>query len=365
MSESYSIQTLESWLGEHERPAVISGPCSAESREQVISIARQLAGIPKVKAMRAGIWKPRTRPSAFEGVGEVGLKWMQEVQQQTGLKVSVEVAKPSHVELALKYGMDILWIGARTTGNPFSIQELAEALDGVDVPVMVKNPLNPDLKLWLGALERFNQAGITKLAAVHRGFHCYDEGPYRNNPRWEIPIELKRLVPGLPIICDPSHICGNRHMIAEVAQKALDLEMNGLMIETHTDPDNALTDSIQQIVPEALKNILSELTIRIEKGSREFSDKLEELRLKIDQIDKQLIEVLGKRMNIVHEMGEYKRDHNITILQIERWRDIINSRLKIADKHGLERDFLLRLLQLVHNESIRMQTEILNRKNRS
>lgn len=365
MSESYSIQTLESWFGEHERPAVISGPCSAESREQVISIARKLDGIPQVKAMRAGIWKPRTRPSAFEGVGEVGLKWMQEVQQQTRLKVTVEVAKPSHVELALKYGMDILWIGARTTGNPFSIQELAESLHGVDVPVMVKNPLNPDLKLWLGALERFNQAGITKLAAVHRGFHCYDEGPYRNNPRWEIPIELKRLVPGLPIICDPSHICGNRHMIAEVAQKALDLEMNGLMIETHIDPDNALTDSSQQIVPQALQNILSELTIRIEKGSREFSDKLEELRLKIDQIDKQLIEVLGKRMNIVHEMGEYKRDHNITILQIERWRDIINSRLKIADKHGLERDFLLRLLQLVHNESIRMQTEILNRKNQS
>lgn len=362
MSESYSIQPLHSWIGEHERPAVISGPCSAESREQVLAIARQLAKIPLVKAMRAGIWKPRTRPSAFEGVGEPGLKWMQEVQAETGLKVTVEVAKPSHIEQALAHGIDILWIGARTTGNPFSIQELAEALQGVDVPVMVKNPLNPDLKLWLGALERFNQAGITKLAAVHRGFHCYDEGPYRNNPRWEIPIELKRLVPGLPILCDPSHICGNRHMIAEVSQKALDLEMDGLMIETHIDPDNALTDSSQQIVPEALKNILNNLTIRIEKGDQEFSDKLENLRRHIDRIDKELIEVLGKRMNIVHEMGEYKRDHNITILQIERWRDIINSRLKTADKLGLDRDFLLRLLQLVHNESIRMQTEILNRK---
>jgi chorismate mutase len=365
MAEAYSIQPLNTWLGEHERPAVISGPCSAESHEQVMAIAGQLAKIPHVKAMRAGIWKPRTRPSAFEGVGEIGLKWLQEVQAETGLKVTVEVARPGHVELALQYGMDILWIGARTTGNPFSIQELAEALQGVDVPVMVKNPLNPDLKLWLGALERFNQVGITKLAAIHRGFHCYDEGPYRNNPRWEIPIELKRLVPGLPIICDPSHICGNRHMIAEVSQKALDLEMDGLMIETHIDPDNALTDSSQQIVPEALKNILNDLTIRIEKGSQEFSDKLEELRLKIDRIDKQLIEVLGKRMNIVHEMGEYKRDHNITILQIERWRDIINSRLKIAGKHGLERDFLLKLLQLVHNESIRVQTEILNQKTNS
>lgn len=362
MSDSYSIQPLISWFGEHERPAVISGPCSAESREQVLAIARQLAKIQQVKAIRAGIWKPRTRPSAFEGVGETGLKWLQEVQAETGLKVTVEVAKPSHIEQALAHGIDILWIGARTTGNPFSIQELAEALQGVDVPVMVKNPLNPDLKLWLGALERFNQAGITKLAAVHRGFHCYDEGPYRNNPRWEIPIELKRQVPGLPILCDPSHICGNRHMIAEVSQKALDLEMDGLMIETHIDPDNALTDSSQQIVPEALKNILNDLTIRIEKGSQEFSDKLENLRRQIDRIDKELIEALGKRMNIVYEMGEYKRDHNITILQIERWRDIINSRLKTADKLGLDRDFLLRLLQLVHNESIRMQTEILNRK---
>jgi chorismate mutase len=361
MSQSSKIQSLDSWLGKYERPVVISGPCSAETREQVMAIARQLSGISQVKVMRAGIWKPRTRPSAFEGVGEIGLKWMQEVQHATGLKVTVEVARPAHVELAMKYGMDILWIGARTTGNPFSVQELAEALQGTDIPLMVKNPLNPDLKLWLGALERFNQVGITKLVAIHRGFHCYDQSPYRNNPRWEIPIDLKRLVPGLPVICDPSHICGNRHMIAGVSQKALDLEMDGLMIETHTDPDNALTDSSQQIVPEALRNILNELTIRIEKGSREFSDKLEELRREVDLIDSQLIEVLGKRMRIVHEMGEYKRDHNITILQIERWRDIINSRMDIAGKHGLERDFLLKLLQLVHHESIRMQTDILNR----
>jgi len=362
MPESYSIQPLSLWLGEHERPAVISGPCSAESQEQVMKIARHLAAIPQVKAMRAGIWKPRTRPSAFEGVGEQGLIWMQQAQRETGLKVTVEVAKPSHIEQALKYGIDILWIGARTSSNPFSIQELAEALQGVDIPVMIKNPLNPDLKLWLGTLERINQAGVSKIAAIHRGFHCYDETPYRNNPRWEIPIELKRLVPGLPIICDPSHICGNRHMIADVSQKALDLEMDGLMIETHPDPDNALTDSSQQIVPEVLKNILKELTIRIEKGSREFSDKLEILRQQVDRIDKELVELLGMRMKIVYEMGEYKRDHNITILQIERWRNIINSRLMIAEKHGLDRDFLLRMLQLVHNESIRMQTEIFNRK---
>lgn len=362
MSETFSLQPLHSWLGEHERPAVISGPCSAESREQVLDIARKLQKIPQVKAMRAGIWKPRTRPSGFEGVGEEGLKWMQDVQHETGLKVTVEVAKPSHVELVLKYGMDIIWIGARTTGNPFSIQELSEALQGVDIPVMVKNPLNPDLKLWLGALERFNQAGITKLAAIHRGFHCYDDGPYRNSPRWEIPIELKRLVPGLPVLCDPSHICGNRHLLAEVSQKALDLEMDGLMIETHNDPDRALTDSSQQIMPITLQNILNELIIRIETGSKEFRDKLSELRLKVDLIDNQLIEILGRRMKIVREMGEYKRDHNITILQIERWRDIINSRLALAGQYGLDRDFLLHLLQLVHNESIRMQTEILGRQ---
>lgn len=362
MSETYVIQPLSSWLGDYERPTVISGPCSAESREQVLDIARQLALIPQVKAMRAGIWKPRTRPSAFEGVGEEGLKWMQVVQQETGLKIAVEVAKPAHIELALKYGMDILWIGARTTGNPFSIQELAEVLTGTDIPVLVKNPLNPDLKLWLGALERFYQAGITKLAAVHRGFHCFDEGPYRNNPRWEIPIELMRLMPGLPIFCDPSHICGNRYLIAEVSQKALDLEMDGLMIETHNNPDKAFTDSNQQILPETLAKILIDLTIRIEKGSPEFSNILEELRLKIDIIDTQLIEILAKRMKIVHEMGKYKRDHNITILQIERWRELINSRLETAGKHGMNRDFLLHILQLVHKESIRIQTEILNKK---
>jgi chorismate mutase len=361
MSNTFTIQPLHSWLGAYDRPLVISGPCSAESKTQVLEIAGALKSIPQVKAMRAGIWKPRTRPSAFEGVGEEGLKWMQEVQATTGLKTAVEVARPDHISLALKYGMDILWIGARTTGNPFSVQELAEALQGVDVPVMVKNPLNPDLKLWIGALERIHRAGITKLVAVHRGFHCYDEGPFRNNPRWEIPIELKRSIPGLPILCDPSHICGNRHLLAEVSQKALDLEMDGLMIETHNDPDRALTDSSQQIVPQALQNILSNLTIRIEKGDADFSNKLDELRRKVDHIDKELIEVLGRRMKIVSEMGEYKRDHNITILQIERWREIINSRLKQADKHGLERDFLLRLLQLVHNESIRLQTDILNR----
>lgn len=361
MSETFSLQPLHAWLGPHERPAVISGPCSAESRDQVLDIARMLAKIPQVKAMRAGIWKPRTRPSSFEGVGESGLQWLQEVQAETGLKVTVEVAKPAHIELALRYGIDILWVGARTTGNPFSIQELAETLQGINIPVMVKNPLNPDLKLWLGALERFNQAGITKLAAIHRGFHCYDEGPYRNNPRWEIPIELMRLVPGLPILCDPSHICGNRYLLAEISQKALDLEMDGLMIETHNDPDHALTDSSQQISPITLQNILNELIIRIETGSKEFRDKLSELRLKVDLIDNQLIEILARRMKIVYEMGEYKRDHNITILQIERWRDIINSRLAIADQHGLDRDFLLHLLQLVHNESIRMQTEILGK----
>lgn len=361
MEKGFEIQPLSDWLGLYDRPLLISGPCSAESRNQVLETARALSKIPQVKAMRAGIWKPRTRPSFFEGVGEKGLKWLQEARDETGLKVAVEVAIPSHVAQALNYGIDILWVGARTTGNPFSIQELAEALQGVDVPVMVKNPLNPDLKLWLGAFERFNQAGIKKLAAVHRGFHCFDDGPYRNHPRWEIPIELKRLVPQLPIICDPSHICGNRHMLGEVSQQALDLEMDGLMIETHSDPDAALTDRNQQISPLALANILFGLTIRIEKGNLALGNVLEELRLQIDRIDLQLIEVMARRMGIIRQMGEYKRDHNITILQIERWRELINTRLDIAAEYGLDREFLLKLLQLVHNESIRMQAEILNR----
>jgi len=311
--------------------------------------------------MRAGIWKPRTRPSSFEGVGEVGLKWLQEVREETGLKVAVEVATPQHVELSLEYGIDILWVGARTTGNPFSIQELATALKGVSIPVMVKNPLNPDLKLWVGALERFHNAGINRLAAIHRGFHCYESSPYRSNPFWEIPIELKRLYPNLPVICDPSHISGKRHLLLEVSQKAMDLEMDGLMIETHPEPDDALTDAAQQITPLALGNILENLLIRIEKGDRVFNNILEDLRAQIDHIDQQLIEILGHRMKIVHKMGEYKRDHNITILQIERWREIITSRLAIANHHKLDREFLLRLLQLVHNESIKMQTGIMNK----
>ncbi len=353
------LKPLTSWLGCAGRPAVISGPCSAESREQIMAVARQLVSVPQVCAMRAGIWKPRTRPSAFEGVGEEGLKWLAEAKDETGLRMAVEVARPMHIEQAMKHGIDIVWIGARTTGNPFSVQELAEALQGVDVPVMVKNPLNPDLKLWMGAIERIYQAGIDKLAAVHRGFYCYEGGPYRNHPRWEIPIELKRLMPGLPVFCDPSHICGNRHHIAEVSQQALDLEMDGLMIETHVEPDTALTDPQQQITPEALLNILSELTIRIEKGDAELGRFLDELRNQIDLIDEQLIEALARRMNVVKAMGEYKRDHNITILQIERWRELITSRLTYAGNYGLEHDFLLKLLQLIHSESIRIQISLM------
>lgn len=361
MKELESIFPLTEWLGNHVRPFVISGPCSAESRSQLLATAHALKDIPNVKVIRAGIWKPRTRPSAFEGVGEKGLKWLREVQAETGLKVAVEVATAKHVELSLKYGIDVLWIGARTTVNPFSVQELAGSLEGVSIPVMVKNPLNPDIKLWIGALERLHRAGVTRLAAIHRGFHCYDALPCRNNPFWEIPIELKRIYPKLPIICDPSHIGGKRHLLAEISQKALDLEMDGLMIETHTDPDNALTDSAQQITPQALRNILNSLSVRIEKGDQVFADKLELLRAQIDRIDWQLIEILANRMKIVHKMGEYKRDHNITILQIERWREIITSRLAIANKHNLDREFLLKLLQLVHNESIQMQTAIMNR----
>lgn len=346
------------WLDGGEQPLVISGPCSAETEEQVLSIARELKKIPQVKIFRSGIWKPRTRPGSFEGVGEKGLKWLNRVQAETNLKVTVEVANPSHIEAALKHGIDILWIGARTVVNPFSIQELAASLNGVEIPVFIKNPVNPDLNLWIGAIERFSMAGIKKLAAIHRGFYFFDKSPYRNAPMWEIPIELKRLFPGLPVICDPSHICGERALLFDVAQKALDLEMDGLMLESHTDPDHALSDPQQQVTPAELQAIITRLIVRKEKGSRDFQDKLEELRSEIDKIDAELIQILSKRMELVDELGYYKKDNNITILQLKRWSNIVNDRLKTGMNSGIDKEFLQKLLEIVHNESIRRQTEI-------
>jgi chorismate mutase len=361
MSTELNISPLHSWLKANAHPILISGPCSAESEEQLLTTAKELLQIPNVSVFRAGIWKPRTRPNGFEGVGNIGLKWLKKVKEETGLLTTVEVASPMHVEEALKQSVDILWLGARTVVNPFSVQEIAEVLQGVDIPVMIKNPLNPDIKLWIGAFERINRAGITKLAAIHRGFYFFENSPFRNAPMWEIPIELKRLYPHMPVFCDPSHICGNKELIPLVCQKALDLEMGGLMIESHYDPKIALTDANQQITPKELNSIFNNLIIRDQSGTIEFETKLDELRTEIDKLDAELIDILTHRMKIVEEIGEYKRDNNITILQIKRWSEIIKNRLAHGIKLGLNKDFLLKILQLVHKESIQKQTDIMNK----
>ena len=358
----YHLETrqLHDWFSSPGEILVIAGPCSAESEEQVMATAQALASNPGVHIFRAGIWKPRTRPGGFQGVGETGLRWLQRVRQETGLPVATEVAKPDHIQKALEYGIDFLWIGARTVVNPFSVQEIAESLRGVDIPVLVKNPIHPDLKLWIGAIERINQAGITRIIAVHRGFHYYQRQQTRNSPMWEIPIELKRLYPALPLICDPSHISGKRDHIFNISQKALDLEMNGLMIESHIDPVSAQTDSTQQLTPEKLHEILGRLVVRKTNGTVEFQSKLENLRAEIDKIDAELINILSQRMKIIAEIGEYKKLNNITILQIKRWREMIHERLDSGMKTGLNREFLLKLLELVHSESIQMQIDIMN-----
>ena len=356
------ILPLNKWLDIRDAPLVISGPCSAESEDQVLQTAMELSKIPNVKIFRSGIWKPRTRPGLFEGVGLQGLRWLQQVKDQTSLLTAVEVANPEHVEAALKYEVDILWIGARTVVNPFSLQELANVLNGVDIPVMIKNPVNPDMNLWVGALERINMSGIKRIAAIHRGFYFFDKTPYRNAPMWEIPIELKRLVPNLPVICDPSHICGERSMLLDVAQKALDLEMDGLMLESHIYPDHALTDPEQQIKPAELELLIKSLVIRKQEGNFEFESKLEELRTEIDKIDAELIQILSRRMQLVDEIGQYKKDHNITILQLKRWSNIVQNRLRTGMDSGLQKEFLQKLLEIVHIESIKRQTDIYRNK---
>lgn len=351
---------LNSWIPYDLKPLVIAGPCSAESEEQVMDTARHIASIPQVKVFRSGIWKPRTRPGGFEGVGKEGLKWLKRVKQETGLLTTVEVAKPEHVEQAVEAGIDILWIGARTVVNPFSIQELAEAMSGIDIPVLIKNPVNPDLTLWIGAIERMIKTGHNRIAAVHRGFSQLEKSNFRYPPLWEIPIELMRLMPGLPLICDPSHISGNASMIQSVSQQALDLEMQGLMIETHIDPSHALTDARQQLTPKALEDILINLIIRNASGTFETERNLEVLRRDIDNIDDQMIQLLGRRMEIAHEMGRYKCAHGITILQLRRWKELFADRMNKGLLKGLDNNFLANLLRLVHEESIRIQTNVMS-----
>lgn len=357
------IIPITDWLKSAKPPLLISGPCSAESEEQVMNTAAKLAAIPQVAVFRAGIWKPRSRPDGFTGHGETALKWLKQVKTDIGIPVAVEVATPDHIELAEKYDIDIYWVGARTVVNPFSMEAVANALSGVNKPVMVKNPVNPDLQLWVGALERINQAGIKRIAAIHRGFSYYPKSPYRNAPVWEIPIELKRLYPELPIITDPSHIAGKASFLASVAQKALDLQTDGLMIETHINPEDALTDAGQQITPDALRELLNALVLRKEKGTARGQDTLETLRNEIDKIDQELLQILARRMEIVGDIGKFKNDHNITILQIKRWRHMLDERIAQGAARGINEDFLKKLLEMVHQESIRVQNLIMNPRN--
>ena len=340
-----------------QRPTVIAGPCSAETEEQVMNTAAQLAG-KGVKIFRAGIWKPRTKPGGFEGIGKDGLPWLNRVQQELGMKVATEVATKAHVEAALEAGIDVLWIGARTAANPFAMQEIADALAGHDVPVLVKNPVNPDLELWIGGLERINQAGITRLGVIHRGFSTYEKKLYRNLPMWHIPIELHRRLPGLPIFCDPSHIGGARELVAPLCQQAMDLGFDGLIVECHCNPDAAWSDAKQQVRPDVLDFILDRLVIRNTAASTES---LDVLRHQIDEIDNSLIEMLAKRMRISREIGQYKREHDMTVVQTTRYNEILDKRGAQGVLCGMSADFIKAVFEAVHEESVRQQIEIMNK----
>ncbi len=338
------------------RPQVIAGPCSAETEEQVMATARELA-MKGCKIFRAGVWKPRTKPGGFEGNGEEALPWMAQVKKETGMMTATEVATPEHVELALKYGIDILWIGARTTANPFAMQALADSLAGVDVPVLVKNPVNPDLELWIGAMERINQAGIKRMAAIHRGFSSYDKKIYRNLPMWQIPIELHRRIPELPIFCDPSHIGGRRELIAPLCQQAMDLGFEGLIVESHCDPDKAWSDAKQQVTPDVLDYILSLLVVRSETHTTEG---ISQLRKQIDELDNNIMEILAKRMRVCREIGQYKKEHNMTVLQSARYNEILEKRGVQGSLCGMGSDFVKKVFENIHEESVRQQMEIIN-----
>ncbi len=342
-----------------KRPIIVAGPCSAESEEQMLETAKGVAAA-GVKIFRAGIWKPRTRPNAFEGVGTEGLKWFKTVQKETGLLVATEVANTKHVYEALKYGVDIIWIGARTSANPFAVQDIADSLRGVKIPVMIKNPVNPDVDLWVGAIERINNAGIQQIVAIHRGFSTYDKSIFRNAPHWQLPIELRRRIPEIPMLTDPSHIAGKRELIYDICQKAMDLNFDGLIIETHCNPDKALSDAKQQVTPDALKEILGRLILRDPEVKEQLMLSLAVMRDKIDKLDDKLINLIDERMSIVGEIGEYKKDNNITILQNKRWDDMLKNRLTLGNKHKLSEDFITKLFSAIHQESINKQTTIMN-----
>ena len=341
-----------------KKPVLIAGPCSAESEDQLLRTARAIRENFDQFVFRAGLWKPRTRPGQFEGVGVIGLDWMKRVKEETGAWLTTEVANPMHIEKSLKAGIDILWIGARTTVNPFSVQELAVALKGVDIPVLIKNPAFPDLQLWIGALERINRAGIRKMATVHRGFHSYEVTAFRNQPHWDIALELKTLCPELPMICDPSHICGNTKLTEHVAQRAMDLHYDGLMIETHIEPLRALSDARQQITPDRLFEIMNNLVVR--KPEDEVSrTRIDELREKINEVDDELLRILSSRMMLSKEVGDWKREKNVAIFQVSRWEEVLKRVLKLAENMGLDADFVKSLYMLLHDESIRIQVEMM------
>lgn len=343
-----------------KRPVVIAGPCSAETEEQVMETAKDLAKN-GVRIFRAGIWKPRTKPGGFEGVGSVGLTWLQEVKKETGMLVATEVANKQHVEEALNAGVDVLWIGARTSANPFAMQEIADSLVGADVPVLVKNPVNPDLELWIGAMQRIYNAGIRQIGAIHRGFSAYGKHLYRNMPQWHIPIELRRRMPELTLICDPSHIGGKREMVAPLSQQAMDMGFDGLIVESHCDPDSAWSDKSQQVTPEVLNFILNMLVVR---DTTQTTESLTLLRQQIDQIDNDLLEALSKRMRISREIGQYKKEHSMPVVQTGRYDDILNSRAAAAEELGMNGDFMKTVYQAIHEESVRQQIEVLNNRMR-
>lgn len=345
----------------NKQPVVISGPCSAETELQVLETAIRLARTGKVDLLRAGIWKPRTKPGLFEGIGTQGLAWMVKAREITGLPLTVEVATARHVEESLAHGIDILWIGARTTVNPFSVQEVADALQGVSIPVFIKNPINPDLELWIGGVERLRKAGLDQVGVIHRGFSNYGNTEFRNAPMWHIPIELKRRHPEIPMICDPSHICGRRDILQEIAQKAIDLDYDGLMLETHIDPDHAWSDARQQVTPERLDEILSALVWRHESSTQqEFLSALSRFREQINHIDDEVLALLGNRMKIAEKIGAYKKENNITILQTNRWNEILEKGILKGEKLGLTKDFILKFFDAVHLESINRQNKVMN-----
>ena len=340
-----------------KRPLVIAGPCSAETEEQIMETARQIASKGSSQIFRAGIWKPRTKPGGFEGVGSEGLRWLKRVKEETGLYVATEVATQKHVYEALKYNVDMLWIGARTTANPFAVQEIADALQGTNIPVLVKNPVNPDIELWIGAIERLYNAGLRRLGVIHRGFSSYDKKIYRNLPQWHIPIELHRRLPNLPMICDPSHIGGKRELIAPLSQQAMDLNFDGLIIESHCCPDGAWSDKDQQITPDVLDYVLNLLVIR---DMKQTTENLAELRKQIDELDEKLLEVLAKRMRVSSEIGIYKKEHNMPVLQTIRYDEILGKRISMAEQMGMKGEFMKVILQAIHEESVRIQVDLMN-----